>query len=376
MSERRSLPEVTAPAAGAAAAVGVATVADVATVTPTPARAKPAEVPATPLIVGTSPHLHAAQGVPEIMRWVVIALAPAVAVSLWFFGLEAFRVYAVTILACLGVEWLCLRGFGNPGRLGDWSAVLTGVLLAMNLPPTTPSWMAAVGAVVAILIAKHLFGGVGSNIFNPALTARVFLLIAWPVQMTTWLRPGVRGYVSSADLAAVTEATPLGLLKEGRLGELSASATDLLLGNVGGSLGEISAIALLLGGLVLLAKRVITWEIPAFFIGTTCLVTGAAWLIAPDAYGGPVTHLFAGGLLLGAIFMATDMVTSPNTFTGRVVFAIGGGLLTGVIRLWGGYPEGVSFAILLMNAATPLIDHFIQPRTFGTVPAHSWGATA
>jgi electron transport complex protein RnfD len=366
MSESKSQPEVLAAASTATATPAIAPVA-VPDAAPAP---RALEVAAPKLVVGTSPHLHAAQGVPEIMRWVVLALAPAVLVSLWFFGAEALRVYVLAVGACVGVEWLCLRYFGTPGSLGDWSAALTGVLLAMNLPPTSPSWMVVVGAVVAIVIAKHLFGGLGSNIFNPALVARVFLLISWPVQMTTWLRPGERGYVAAgAELAAITEATPLGLLKEGRLAELSTSAGDLLLGNVGGSIGEISAIALLLGGAVLLRKRIITWEIPVFFIGTAVAVASIAWLIAPAAYASPVTHLFAGGLMLGAIFMATDMVTSPNTFRGRVLFAVGGGLLTGVIRLWGGYPEGVSFAILLMNGFTPLIDHYVRPRSFGTVPA-------
>lgn len=367
MSESKNQPEVmAAPATAPAPAQSTAPVAAV-----------PAESAAPKLVVGTSPHLHAEQGVPEIMRWVVIALAPAVLVSLWFFGLEALRVYVVAVAACMGIEWLCLRYLGTPGSLGDWSAALTGVLLAMNLPPTSPTWMVVVGALVAILIAKHVFGGIGSNIFNPALTARVFLLISWPVQMTTWLRPGERGLVpAGADLQGITEATPLGLLKEGRLNELSASATDLLLGNVGGSLGEISAIALLLGGALLLWKRIITWEIPVFFIGTTILIATAAWLVDPALYASPVTHLFAGGLMLGAIFMATDMVTSPNTFWGRVIFATGGGLLTGVIRLWGGYPEGVSFAILLMNGLAPLIDHYVKPRSFGTVPVKKTKALA
>ncbi|MBP7127642.1 RnfABCDGE type electron transport complex subunit D [Myxococcota bacterium] len=316
------------------------------------------------LFVAASPHLRDRDSIASVMRWVVLALLPAVAVSLWFFGLEAARVYLWAVAGCLAVEWACLRWLKTPGSLRDGSALVTGLLLAMNLPPTTPWWMVLAGAVVAIFLAKHVFGGLGSNLFNPALTARVFLLVAWPAQMTTWLRPGVRGFVDTASLDAMTGATPLGLLKEGRLSEISASSMDLFLGQVGGSLGEISALALLAGGVLLLVRRVITWEIPVAFLGTVALVTGAAWALGGPQYGTPWFHLVSGGLFLGAFFMATDMVTSPMTFGGRLVFGAGCGLLTAVIRLWGGYPEGVSFAILLMNAATPLIDRRI-PAPFG-----------
>ncbi|MGI5864693.1 MAG: RnfABCDGE type electron transport complex subunit D, partial [Myxococcales bacterium] len=192
MSESKKQPEVMATSAAATAASPAPAPAPAPAPSAVPAPAQPAELAAPKLVVGTSPHLHAEQGVPEIMRWVVIALAPAVLVSLWFFGVEALRVYVVAVAACVGVEWLCLRYLGTPGSLRDWSAALTGVLLAMNLPPTSPTWMVVVGSLVAILVAKHVFGGIGSNIFNPALTARVFLLISWPVQMTTWLRPGER----------------------------------------------------------------------------------------------------------------------------------------------------------------------------------------
>ncbi len=330
----------------------------------------PAQQFATGLVVGTSPHVVAEQGVPEIMRWVVMALAPAVFVSLWFFGLEALRVYVLAIAACVGIEWLCLRYLRNPGSLGDWSAALTGVLLAMNLPVTSPTWMVLVGALVAIAIAKHAFGGLGSNIFNPALTARVFLLISWPVQMTTWLKPGERGLLApGADLQAITQATPLGMIKVGQLGQFATEAGELLVRDEGGSIGEISAVALVLGGLVLLWKRIVTWEVPTFFVGTTLAITSVAWLVDPSAFASPLTHLVSGGLLLGAIFMATDMVTSPGTAKGRVIFAVGCGLLTAVIRLWGGYPEGVSFAILLMNGMTPLIDRYVRPRPFGALGA-------
>lgn len=361
MSETRS--EAEAPASPAPAA------------TPAPPAAPPAPAVPPKLVVGTSPHVQAAEGVPEIMRWVLIALLPAVAASLWFFGLEAARVYVLAVAGSLAAEWACLRWLKTPGHLRDGSAAVTGVLLAMNLPPTAPWWMVLAGAVVAIVVAKHLFGGLGANIFNPALAARVFLLISWPVQMTTWLRPGERGLVASgADLAAITEATPLALIKSGQASQLAERAGDLLLGNVGGSVGEISALALLAGGVLLLVRRIITWEVPVLFLASTALVTGVAWLLAPATHASPLTHLLSGGLVLGAVFMATDMVTSPNSFRGRVIFALGCGLLTAVIRLWGGYPEGVSFAILLMNAVTPLIDHYVRPRPFGVAAARPGAA--
>lgn len=351
---------------------------DVATA-PAPAAGNPApaaapvkvEPPAKPLLkVGPSPHLHDRDSIAQIMFWVAIALLPGVAVSFWYFGLEAVRTMTLSVVACLAFEAASLRLLKTPGSLKDGSALVTGILLGMNLPPTAPWWLIVVGALVAMVIAKHLFGGLGANIFNPALVARVFLLVSWPTLMTTWLKPGVRGLVSAGDLEAVTGATPLGLLKEGRLAEMAAStSTDLFLGNVGGSIGEISAAALLLGGIVLLVRRVITWEIPVVFMATTFVATGLAyWIGGPEHYASPTFHLLSGGLVLGAFFMATDMVTSPLSFRGRVVFAFGCGLLTALIRLFGGYPEGVSFAILLMNAATPLIDHLMKERTFGTVP--------
>jgi electron transport complex protein RnfD len=336
---------------------------------PAPAPAK-AEPPAKPMLkVGPSPHLHDRDSIAQIMFWVAAALLPGVAVSFWYFGLEAVRTMTLSVVACLAFEALSLRLLKTPGTLKDGSALVTGILLGMNLPPTAPWWLIVVGALVAMVVAKHLFGGLGTNIFNPALVARVFLLVSWPTLMTTWLKPGMRGLVSAEQLEAVTGATPLGLLKEGRLAEMAASSTDLFLGNVGGSIGEISAAALLLGGIVLLIRRVITWEIPVVFIATTFVVTALAWWIGgPEKYATPWFHVLSGGLILGAFFMATDMVTSPLSFRGRVVFAFGCGLLTALIRLFGGYPEGVSFAILLMNAATPLIDHLMKERTFGTVP--------
>lgn len=320
------------------------------------------------LIVSPSPHLRSKDTTASIMMWVAIALVPGIAVSLYYFGLEAARVMVLAIVSCLAFEFLSMKLLGTKGSLKDMSALVTGMLLGMNLPPTSPWWMVVAGGLIAMFVAKHLFGGLGANIFNPALSARVFLLIAWPVHMTRWLTPGVRGLVTQDQLEAVTGATPLGLLSENAAWKLQAfNPTDLLMGNVGGSVGEISAIALILGGVILLAKKIITWEIPVFFIGTTFAVTGAAWLYSPYVYADPLTHILTGGLMLGAFFMATDMVTSPITFRGRVIFAVGCGFLTGLIRLFGGYPEGVSFAILLMNAATPLIDKLTAPKTFGTL---------
>ncbi len=321
--------------------------------------------------MGASPHVHAPQTVRTIMWWVVIALLPAAAASIWWFGLEALRVLVLSTAFCAGIEYLCLRFMGTEGEVSDGSAVVTGLLLGMNLPPQSPWWLIAVGSVVAIVVAKHLFGGLGSNIFNPALTARVFLLVSWPTLMTTWMKPGIRGLLPSGlegeALKAVTEATPLGLLKEGGIDKIASNLMDLGVGNVGGSVGEVSAAALLLGGLILLAKRIITWEIPVTFIGTVYVFTWIAQMMgSPGQFASPEFHVLAGGLFLGAFFMATDMVTSPISFRGRVVFGIGCGLLTAIIRLWGGYPEGVSFAILLMNAFTPMIDSYMRPKTFGS----------
>lgn len=332
-----------------------------------PRRREQEETPVR-LTMGPSPHLRSPETVPWIMGWVVLALLPGCLVSVWYFGVEALRVLALSTLFCVGVEWLCLRTMKTPGSLWDYSAVVTGILLGMNLPATSPWWLIATGAVVAMLVAKHLFGGLGANIFNPVLTARVFLLVSWPVHMTTWMRPGTRGWVSAdADIAAITEATPLGLLKEGQLSQVAATSQDLLFGNLGGSVGEISALALLLGGVLLLAKRIITWEIPVTFMGSVAVITGLAYLWGePGSYAPPHFHVLSGGLVLGAVFMATDMVTSPLTFRGRVIFGLGCGVLTAVIRLWGGYPEGVSFAILLMNAVVPLLDHYLRPKTFGS----------
>ncbi|MCP4546452.1 MAG: RnfABCDGE type electron transport complex subunit D [bacterium] len=344
---------------------------------PAPKKEKPAAPPK--LVMSASPHVHKGQDVTGIMRDVFWALVPAVLVGIWFFGLPALRVVAITVGGCLLFEWGYLKLLKRPGSITDFSAAVTGLLLAMNLPSTSPWWMCLVGAFVAIIIAKQIYGGLGYNPFNPALVARVLLLISFPVQMTTWAKPS-----SIIAFDAATGATPLGALKEylsmGNTlplpADQGASILQLVIGLRGGCLGEVSVAALLLGGIFLLWRGHIRWQIPVGFIGTVALVTGIAWLASPGSYASPLLHCLSGGLILGAFFMATDMVTTPVTRKGMLVFGIGCGLITAVIRLWGGYPEGVSFAILLMNAATPLIDRFTKPRVFGARKLYQEAKTA
>jgi Na+-translocating ferredoxin:NAD+ oxidoreductase subunit D len=322
---------------------------------------------ANDLIMSASPHVHSGMDVRGVMRDVILAMTPAVLVGLWFFGLGALKVLVLAVGGCVLMEWACNRMLKRTSTLGDLSAVVTGILLAMNLPSTSPWWLVLVGCAVAIGLAKAIYGGLGYNPFNPALVARVFLLISFPVQMTRWALPG--GPLTSFD--AETGATPLGAMKEAAaLGRPltdtdSAGTIDLLIGSTGGSFGEVSAVALLLGGLFLLWRGHIRWQIPIGYMGTVAVITGLAWMIAPERYADPLFHMLSGGLMLGAWFMATDMVTSPVTRRGMLIFGVGCGVLTAVIRLWGGYPEGVSFAILLMNAVTPLIDRYVRPRVFG-----------
>ncbi|HON61568.1 MAG TPA: RnfABCDGE type electron transport complex subunit D [Deltaproteobacteria bacterium] len=320
--------------------------------------------------VSSSPHVHTPEDVPWIMRQVVYALIPGALVGVYFFGIPAIKVIAVAVASCVAMEALWQKLTGSPITINDGSAALTGLLLAMNLPSGAPWWLVVIGSFVAIIIAKQIFGGIGNNPFNPALVGRVFLLISFPVAMTTWPEPR-SFFTQTAD--ATTGATPLGALKtaifeHGTIGAApEMNLMDPFLGNVGGSLGEISALALILGGVYLIARRIITWHIPVVYIATVAVLTGILWLINPDVYANPAFHLVAGGLMLGAFFMATDMVTSPITNMGKVIFAIGCGAITVVIRLWGGYPEGVSFAILIMNAFVPLINRATKPTKFGVV---------
>ena len=319
---------------------------------------------ANKLIVAPAPHVQTAQSTTRIMRDVVIALMPALVVSMVVFGVDVLRVTALSVACCVLFEYLIQRFLvGGSLTIGNWSAVVTGVLLAFNLPASIPWWIVVIGAFVAIAIAKMTFGGLGKNPFNPALVGRVFLLIAYPVQMTTFPRPV--GPIADA----FSGATPLAAVKSGAMGLGNLDFQDMLFGSIPGSLGEVSALLLLLGGLYLLWRRVITWHIPVSVLGTMALFA----LIAAAAGGMrgellweyPLFHLLAGGAILGAVYMATDYSTSPMTHKGMVVYGVGIGVITMCIRLWGAYPEGVSFAILIMNAVVPLINKYVKPRRFG-----------
>lgn len=323
------------------------------------------------ITVAPSPHVFGEQSVRKIMLGVIIALTPALFCSVYYFGWGAIIVTLVSVLTCLITEFL-IQKFLLKGEITvtDGSAIVTGLLLAFNLPGNLPVWMIILGAIVSIGVGKMTFGGLGNNPFNPALVGRVFLLISFPVQMTTWPRPlGFR----TAFADAVTGATPLGILKEGlRNGDQMAQIMDelpgykeLFYGHIGGSIGEMAAIALLLGMVYLMAKKIISWHTPVSIILTVVLFTGILWLVNPEKNANPLFHLLSGGLLLGAIFMATDYVTSPMTPAGMWVFGIGIGIITVLIRAFGAYPEGVSFAILIMNAFVPLINRYMKPKRFG-----------
>lgn len=309
------------------------------------------------LIVSSTPHLRDRTTNEEIMWSVVLALVPAIIAAVYFFGLQALFVIVVSVSGSVITEFLFQKARGKKVTINDGSAVVTGILLALTLPPTSPLWMVLVGSLVAIGLGKQVFGGLGHNPFNPALVGRAFLLAAYPTPMTTWILDGK------------TTATPLSTINAGLM-DGTASATvaeivdfsywDLFIGHVGGSLGETSALALLLGAVYLLYKGFIDWRIPTGMLSTVFIIT---FIAGRD----PIAHLLAGGLILGAFFMATDMVTSPVTKRGRWIFGIGTGLIVVIIRLWGGYPEGVMYAILLMNTAVPLIDRYTRPRSLGEV---------
>ena len=324
------------------------------------------------LLVSPSPHTHGKESTQSIMRDVLIALAPAMLVSIFSSGWSALMLILVGAAACVLTEFLIQKYLlKRPVTVSDLSAVVTGCLLALNLPPNSPWWLIVIGSVVAIGVAKMTFGGLGQNIFNPALVGRVFLLVSFPVLMTTWDDSGsMFGLVD-----AFSGATPLGAVKEGlkngmTLSELTAdnlTFSQQFFFNMGGSAGEFSAVALILGFIYLLCRRVITATIPVTILCTVFVVSGIFWLADPERFTNPVFNLFTGGLLLGAIFMATDYVTSPMTTKGQIIFGIGIGLITVFVRYFGSYPEGVSFAILIMNCTVPLLNKYCKPRRFGEV---------
>lgn len=295
-------------------------------------------------------------------------MIPALIWSVFVFGLDALRVTLIAVVACLAFEFIIQKYLMKiKPTITDGSALITGILMAFNVPSNIPWWIIVIGSLAAIGIGKLSFGGLGNNIFNPALVGRVFLLISFPVQMTSW------PVNSRSGIDAVTSATPLGIIKEGILNgtpisEISQklpSTIDMLFGNIGGSLGEISALLLIVGGLYMLFTKVITWHIPVSIIGTVGVFAAIFWMINPNEYINPVYHLLSGGLMLGAIYMATDMVSSPMNPKGQLIYGIGIGIITISIRLWGAYPEGISFAILIMNAFTPLINTYVKPKRFG-----------
>jgi len=326
------------------------------------------------LIVSPSPHAHSSESVPKLMYGVIISMLPAFAASVYFFGISMVIITGVSILSCILFEYLIQKYLlkVKPTHL-DGSALLTGMLLAFCLPANIPFWMVMIGALAAIGIGKMTFGGLGNNIFNPALVGRVFLFISFPVAMTSYPEPGqLMKYTD-----ATTGATPLGVLAEGignsTAGEIMAEVPgymDLFLGKMMGSAGEVAAFALLLGLIYMLVRKIITWHIPVSILGTVAVFTGILWLANPDSYADPLFHLLTGGLMLGAIYMATDYVTSPMTKKGMVIYGILIGVLTVLIRVFGAYPEGVQFAILIMNAFVPLLNKFIKPKRFGKEVQH------
>ena len=322
------------------------------------------------LTVSPSPHIHSGDSTQKIMYRVVYALIPALIWSVFVFGFDALRLTLIAVFTCLAFEYLVQKYLLKvKPSITDGSALITGILLAFNVPSNLPWWIIIVGSMAAIGFAKLSFGGLGCNIFNPALVGRVFLLISFPVQMTSW------PVNKQSAIDAVTAATPLGIIKEnlkdgnplsGIIDKLPDTA-DLFIGNIGGSLGEISALLLIFGGIYLLFTKVITWHIPVSVILSAAIFSGIFWLVNPEMYINPLYQVLSGGIMLGAIFMATDMVTSPMTPKGQIVFGTGIGVITILIRLFGAYPEGISFAILIMNALVPLINRYIKPKRFGEI---------
>ena len=316
------------------------------------------------LIVSPSPHLHTKTSTKSLMRDVVIAMMPAVIVSVLFYGWSALAVLGVSVASCVLLEYLITRYLLKKAcTICDFSAVVTGILLALNVPSTTPWWVVFIGAVFAIGVAKMTFGGLGQNLFNPAIAGRVFLLISFPTYMTDWTRP--QGFIGGG-LDALSGATPLGLAKEGGVAAIEGlDYMDMLFFNIGGSAGELSAIAILIGFVYLLVRRVIRPYITLSILATVAVFSGIFWAINPEQFTDPVFNLLTGGLLLGSVFMATDYVTSPMSNLGGIIYGVGIGVITMLIRYFGAYPEGVSFAILIMNSVVPLIIKVCHAKKYG-----------
>ena len=308
-------------------------------------------------VVSGTPHVRSKESIQSIMRDVIIALVPATAAGIYYFGISALILIIAAIASSVIFEALCQKIMKKPVTVSDLSAVVTGLLLAMNLPAAAPVWVAIVGSAFAIIFGKQLFGGLGQNFINPALAGRAFLLASYPTEMTTWSVPNG---LEVAD--AATYATPLAQLKAGHL---DASLGELMLGQCGGTIGETCAIALIIGGVYLLYKHVISWKIPVIYIATVAILFG---VIGRHGMRMPLQEIMAGGVMLGGIFMATDYASSPVTPKGQIIFAVGAGLITFLIRTFGGYPEGVSYSILIMNCCVPLIERFTEPTIFGALP--------
>lgn len=321
------------------------------------------------LIVSSSPHVRSNEDTSYIMKQVLIALIPATIAGLYFFRLNALSVIFFCILGTVGSEYLYQKISKQESTIGDYSAVVTGLLLAFNVPSSLPWWMCLAGGAFAIIVVKMVFGGIGNNFLNPALAARAFLLASFPVAMTSWPKPGVSEWISSANLDTLSTATPLSFLKVGSAGvaDLASNGinmTDMIIGNIGGCIGETSALLIVLGGIYLIYKGIIDYTIPVIYIASVFILT---FILGGFSFDFALYELFAGGLMLGGFFMLTDYTTSPMTKKGQIIYALLAAVITTVIRLYGGYPEGVSYSILLANVATPLIDKFVSNRVFGEV---------
>lgn len=320
------------------------------------------------LIVSSSPHMRSNQDTSYIMKQVVLALLPATLAGIFFFRLSALNVLFFCIAGSVGAEFICQKISKKESTIGDFSAVVTGLLLAFNVPASLPWWMCLLGAAFAIIVVKIVFGGIGNNFVNPALAARAFLLASFPVAMTMWTKTGVN-WVSSGNIDAYTSATPLSILKAGSssvsiLNDSGINLFDMFIGNISGCIGETSAILIILGGLYLMYKGIINYVIPTFYIATVAILM---FILGGFNLTFVIYELLAGGLMLGAFFMLTDYTTSPMTKKGQIIYAVLAGLITTVIRLYGGYPEGVSYSILFVNVMTPLIDKYTKTKVFGEV---------